>query len=202
MRTAAEEFNQESVTEQRSSEDLDCDDIVIGQTLFNACRRLADHSEEEGLSFCLSLSSMSHERTGKPAVCRDMSHAQGHEIQRQNSESEQIRTLLDREREQIFADFQAKIRKNESVSDYDRRRIHKLNETIESQQEELHRAQADERRRQDHQLPEQVLKQNWDLREAHEKSLSEMEEKKRFQGSSFDTIARRKLIGRRSRYNP
>ena len=71
----------------------------------------------------------------------------------------------------------------------------KLNETIESQQEELHRAQAGERRRQDHQLlHEQLLKQNWDLREAHEKSLNEMEELKRFQGSSFDTIARRRLV--------
>ena len=36
-------------------------------------------------------------------------------------------------------------------------------------------------------------KQNWDLREAHEKSLTEMEELKRFQGSTFDTIASRKL---------
>ena len=71
----------------------------------------------------------------------------------------------------------------------------KLSETIESQQEELHRAQADERRRQDHQLlHEQLLKQNWDLREAHEKSLNEMEELKNFQGSTFDTIARRRLV--------
>ena len=38
------------------------------------------------------------------------------------------------------------------------------------------------------------MKQNWDLREAHEKGLSEMEELKRFQGSTFDTIARRKLV--------
>ena len=33
-----------------------------------------------------------------------------------------------------------------------------------------------------------------DLREAHEKSLNEMEELKRFQGSTFDTVARRKLV--------
>ena len=33
-----------------------------------------------------------------------------------------------------------------------------------------------------------------DLREAHKKSLNEMEELKRFQGSTFDTISRRKLI--------
>ena len=70
-----------------------------------------------------------------------------------------------------------------------------MNEQIESQKDELHRAQADERRRQDHQLlHEQLLKQNWDLREAHEKSLNEMEELKRFQGSTFDAIARRRLV--------
>ena len=155
-----------------------------------------DHSEGESLSSCLSSSSMSHDRTEKPVVCRDAIHAQGHEIQRQNSEREQIRTLLDRQREQILANCQAEIRKHEFQADYDRRSIQKLNETIESQQEELHRAhQGDERRRQDHQLlHEQLLKQNWDLREAHEKSLSEMEVLKRFQGSTFDTIARRRLV--------
>ena len=87
-----------------------------------------------------------------------------------------------------------------------------MNQTIESQKEEICRAhQADERRRQDHHfLHEQLLKQNWDLREAHEKSLNEMEELKRFQGSekslsemkelkrfqgsTFDRISTRKLI--------
>ena len=138
---------------------------------------------------------MSHDRTEKPVVCRDASHAPGHKNQRQNSGDEQIRTLLERQREQILADCQAEIQKHEFQADYDRRSIQKLNETIESQQEELHRAQTEERRRQDHQLlHEQLLKQNWDLREAHEKSLNEMEELKRFQGSTIDTIARRRLI--------
>ena len=108
---------------------------------------------------------------------------------------EQIRTLLDRQREQILADCQAEIRKHEFQVDYDRRSIQKLSEKIESQQEELHRAQAEERRRQDQQLlHEQLLKQNWDLREAHENSLIEMEELKKFQSSTFDTIARRRLV--------
>ena len=67
--------------------------------------------------------------------------------------------------------------------------------TIESQQEELHRAQRDEQLRRDQQLlHEQLLEQNRDLREAHIKSLNEMEELKRFQGSTFDTFSRRKLI--------
>ena len=74
--------------------------------------------------------------------------------------------------------------------------IQMLNEMIESQKKEICRAhQGDERLRQDHQLlHEQVLKQNWDLRDAHEKSLKEMEELKQFQGSTFETIARRRLV--------
>ena len=44
---------------------------------------------------------------------------------------------------------------------------------IESQQEELHRAQAEDRRRQDSQLlHEQLLKHNRDFREAHEKNFN------------------------------
>ena len=43
-------------------------------------------------------------------------------------------------------------------------------------------------------------RQNWDLREAHEKSLNEMEELKRFQGSTFDTIARRRLVEDQDQY--
>ena len=67
---------------------------------------------------------------------------------------------------------------------------------IESQKREIYRAhQGDERRRQDQELLHgELLRQNWDLREAHEKSLSEMEELKKFQSSTFDTIARRRLV--------
>ena len=81
-------------------------------------------------------------------------------------------------------------------ADYDRRsKQKKLSETIESQQEELHRAQAEERRRQDHQLlHKQLLKQNLDLRGAHEKTLNEMKELKKIQGFTFDTIARRRVV--------
>ena len=172
---------------------MDYYDAAIGQMLFNAYRRQVDHSEREGLSSGVSSSSMSQDRTGQPVVNSDKCHArtgqpvvEGHE---------QIRTLLDRQREQILADCQAEIRKHEFQADYDRRSIQKVNETIESQQEELHRAQAEERRRQDQLLlHEQLLKQNWDLREAHVNSLKEMEELKKFQGSTFDTIARRKLV--------
>ena len=109
------------------------------------------------------------------------------------TEHAQIRTLLDRQREQILADCQVEIRKNDFQADNDRRN-QKLSETIESQQEELHRAQAEELHRRDQQLLQgQFLQQNLELREAHQRSLTEMEELRKFQSSTFDTMARRIL---------
>ena len=86
--------------------------------------------------------------------------------------------------------------KHEFQADYDRRKIQKLNEMIESQRGESYRAhQGDEPLRRDQPLlQEHLLEQNQDLREAHEKSLNEMEELKGFQGFTFDTISRRKLV--------
>ena len=70
-----------------------------------------------------------------------------------------------------------------------------MGETVDSQQEEFHLARAEEVQQRDQQLiHEQLLKQNWDLREAHQRSLTEMEELRKFQSSTFDTIARRKLV--------
>ena len=55
--------------------------------------------------------------------------------------------------------------------------------------------EGDEPLRRDQQLLHvQLLEQNRELREAHEKSLNELEELKRSQGSTFDTIAWRKLV--------
>ena len=45
----------------------------------------------------------------------------------------QIRILLERQREQILADYQAEIQKREFQADHDRRSIKELNGIIESQ---------------------------------------------------------------------
>ena len=101
-----------------------------------------------------------------------------------NTEHAQIRTLLDRHREQILAECQSEIKKHELQANYDRRRKQKLSEAIESQQEELHRAQAEELQRRDQQLLHaQLLQQNWELREAHNKSLNEVEESEHYFGT-------------------
>ena len=56
---------------------------------------------------------------------------------------------------------------------------------------ELHAAHAEEERRL---LQGQLWQQKWEFREAPQQSLTEMEELRKFQSSTFDTIARRKLI--------
>ena len=74
--------------------------------------------------------------------------------------------------------------------------IHELSGIIESQRREVDHAPAgDEQLRRDQQLlHEQLSEQYRDLREAHMKSLNEMEEVKRFQGSTFDEFSRKRLI--------
>ena len=146
------------MTQQRFLEDVDYDDAAIGEMLFNAYREQVYHSKREGLSVGQSSSSVS-DRSGQPVVERS---------QELNTEHAQIRTLLDRQREQILADCQAENRRHEFQANYDRRSIQKLSETIESQHEELHRAQAEELQRRDQQLlHERLLQQNSELREGH-----------------------------------
>ena len=172
-----ESLTQQQFPEERFLEDVDYDDAALEEMLYDADREHVYHSQREGLSVGQSSSSVS-ERTGRPVVERTgrLVVERGQEL---NSESEQIRTLLDRQREQILDECQAEIKKHEFQANYDRRSIQKLSETIESQQEELHRAQAEEFQRRDQH--EQLLKQNWDLREARDRSLNEMEELKRIE---------------------
>ena len=56
---------------------------------------------------------------------------------------------------------------------------------------ELQAAHAEEERRL---LQGQIWQQKLEFREAHQQSLAEMEELRKFQSSTFDTLARRKLI--------
>ena len=89
-------------------------------------------------------------------------------------ENERIRILLER---QILADFRAEIQKHEFQADSGRRSIQELNGIIESQRREIdHTLAGDEQIRRDQLLHEQLSEQTRNLREAHMKSLHEMEE--------------------------
>ena len=86
----------------------------------------------------------------------------------QDSSNEQIRTLLEEQRQMIIAEYCEKIGHHE-----------------------LQAARAEEERRI---LQEELWRQQKDFREVHQQSLTEMEELRKFQSSTFDTLARRKLI--------
>ena len=96
--------------------------------------------------------------------------------------------FFERQKEQILADFRVEIQKHEFQADSDRRSIQELSGIIESQRREIDHALAgdEQLRRGQLLLHEQLSEQNRDFREAHMKSLNEMEELKRFQGSTFD----------------
>ena len=108
-------------------------------------------------------------------------------------ENERIRILCERQKEQILAEVRTEIQKHEFQADSEKRSIQELCGIIESQRREIdHTLACDEQLRRDrHLLHEQLLAQNRDLREAHTKSLNEMEEWKRFQGSTFDEFSRK-----------
>ena len=85
-----------------------------------------------------------------------------------NSSKDQIRTLLEEQRQTIIAEYREKVSHHE-----------------------LQAAHAEEERRL---LQGQLWQQKLEFREAHQQCLTEMEELRKFQSSAFDTIARRKLI--------
>ena len=89
-----------------------------------------------------------------------------------NSEA-QIRTLLDNQKEQILAECQARIN-----------------------QFEFQAARAEEDQRL---LQRQLLQQNLELREAHQRSVTEMEELRQFQSSTFRHYCKTK-VGRGSEH--
>ena len=112
-------------------------------------------------------------------------------------ENERIRILLERQKkEQVLAEVRTEIHKHEVQADSDRRSIQELNGIIESQRREIdHTIAGDEQLRRDQLLlQEQLSEQNRDLREAHVKSLYEMEELKRVQELRIDEFSRRRLI--------
>ena len=85
-----------------------------------------------------------------------------------NSSNPQIRTLLEEQRQMIIAEYREKVGHHEFQA-----------------------AHAEEERR----IPrEELWRQQLEFREVHQQSLTEMEELRKFQSSTFDTLTRQKLI--------
>ena len=112
------------------------DDCTIGRALSSplftqerdddASRRRDYHSSEESLLSSQSLF-VGHVRTGRPVVEQfDSQKSNDRENPRRTSENEQIRILLERQKEQVLADYVAEIQKHDDQADNDRRSIKKI----------------------------------------------------------------------------
>ena len=91
-----------------------------------------------------------------------------------NSSKAQIRTLLEEQRQMIIVEYREKVSHHE-----------------------LQAAQAEEERQF---LQGQLWRQKLEFREAHQQSLTEMEELRKFQSSTFDTMATTKGHRRSEHY--
>ena len=175
------------------SSDQDIDDTTLGKLLTEAQREYADYPSLEGVFVSQSSLSVPSDRTGKPVgksnidqfsfgvrntysahnqfsaitQAEEMVDRTGKPVE-ESSSSAQIRTLLEEQRQMIIAEYREKVGHHE-----------------------LQAAHAEEERRI---LQEELRRQQKDFRGVHQQSLTEMVELRKFQSSTFDTLARRKLI--------
>ena len=170
------------------------DDVTLGEMLTASHRGQVDYCVP-GMSVSQSSSSVMFDgsgqpdgermvdRSGQPDVTRNVieahsnfsddtriehTHHQSGQPDERNSSNAQIRTLLEEQRQTIIAEYREKVGHHE-----------------------LQAAHAKEERRI---LREELWRQKLEFREVHQQNLTEMEELWKFQSSTFDTIARRKLI--------
>ena len=171
------------------SSDLDIDDTTLGKLLTEAHREYADYRSPEGVSVSQSSLSVVFDRTGKPVGKSNIDQFSfgvrnaysAHSKFSENTQAEkvvdrtgkpvgesssnaQIRTLLDEQRQMIIEEYGEKIGHHE-----------------------LQSARAEEERRI---LQEELWHQQKDFREVHQQNLTEMEELRKFQSSTFDTRAK------------
>ena len=171
------------------SSDQDIDDTTLGKLLTEAHREYADYRSLEGVFVSQSSLSVASDRTGKPVGKSNIdqfsfgvrntysAHNQFPAITQaekmvdrtgkpvgESSSSAQIRTLFDEQRQMIIAECCEKISHHE-----------------------LQAARAEQERQI---LQEELWRQQKDFREVHQQNLTEMEELRKFQSSTFDTHKR------------
>ena len=177
------------------SSDQDIDDTTLGKLLTEAHREHADYRSPEGMFVSQSSLSVASDRTGKPVGESNVDQSIGFGVTRntysahnkfpaitqaekvidrtgkpvgESSSNAQIRTLLDEQRQMIIAECCEKVSHHEFQA-----------------------ARAEQDRRI---LQEELRRQQQDFREVHQQNLTEMEELRKFQSSTFDTLTRQKFI--------
>ena len=130
---------------------------------------MGERNVDQSIGFGVTTNTSSaHSKFSENTQTEKMVDGSGKLEERNSSNAQKIRTLLDEQRQMIIAEYCEKIGHHE-----------------------FHATHAEEERRI---LREELWRQQMDFREVHQQSLTEMEELRKFQSSTFDTLARRKLI--------
>ena len=175
------------------SSDQDTDDTTLGKLLTEAHREYADYRSLEGMFVSQSSLSVASDRTRKPVGKSNIdefsfgvrntysAHNQFPAITqaekmvdrtvkpvRESSSSAQIRTLFYEQRQMIIAECCEKVSH------------HELQAAPGEQERQI--------------LQEELWRQQKDFREVHQQDLTEMEELRKFQSSTFDALTSQKFI--------
>ena len=171
------------------------DDVTLGKLLTEAHRGQADYCGPEGMSVCQSSSSVMFDGSGQPDGERNVDQSVG-------LVSQETRTVLTasflktpklRKWSIDQGNLRSEIAQMHRLGLYLKNRDKLLSQNIARKLviTKLQAAHAEEERRI---LREELWRRRVDFREVHQQNLTEMEELRKFQSSTLNTIARRKLI--------
>ena len=187
---------QDSLVHFAPSSDHDVDDETLGKLLAEVHRDYADYCCPEGVSVSPSSMSVMVDRTVKPVERSDIDHF-GFSVRNVYSAQNQFPVITQAERmvdrtgkpvEEMIAE------ERESSSAQIRTLFNEQRKTIITEccekvsHHELQAARAEQER---NLLQEELWRQQQAFREVHQQSLTEMEELRKFQSSTFDTTPHR-----------
>ena len=176
------------------SSDLDMDDTTLGKLLTEAHREHADYRSPEGMSVSQSSLSVGSDRTVKPVGENNVDQfsfgvRNTYSAHNQFPENTQAEKSGRQNGETRGSEIAQMHRLGPCLKNRDRWWSQNIARKIGHH--ELQTARAEQERQI---LQEELLRQQMEFREVHQQSLTEMEELRKFQSSTFDTLARRKLI--------
>ena len=177
------------------------DDETLGKLLAEVHRDYAYHRRPEGVSVSQSSTSVMVDRTGEPVERSDSDHF-GFSVRNVKSAQNQFPVITQAERMvdrtgEPVEEMIGIAEERESSSAQIRTLFNEQRRTIIAEccekvsHHEFQAARAEQERKI---LQEELWRQQQDFREVHQQHLTEMEELRKFQSSTFDTLARQKLI--------
>ena len=181
--------------------DQDMDDTTLGKLLAEVHREYADYRRPEGVFVSPSSMSVMVDRTGKPVEKSDIDQfcfgvRNAYSAHNQFSAITQAERMVDRT-EKLVGEITGIAEERDSSSAQIRTLFDEKRRTIMAEccekvsHHELQAARAEQERKI---LQEELWRQQKDFREVHQQNLIEMEELRKFQSSTFDTLTRQKFI--------